>query len=116
MRILITGGAGFVGSHLADRFLADGHEVIAVDNLTTGRMANLENASRSSRFRFVAHDVVEPLHLDAPVDWILHFASPASPPKYLAAPIETLKVNSEGTRHLLDLAVAHQARFFFAST
>jgi nucleoside-diphosphate-sugar epimerase len=116
MRILITGGAGFVGSHLADRFLADGHEVIAVDNLTTGRMANLADASRSDRFRFIAHDVVEPLHLDSPVDWILHFASPASPPKYLAAPIETLRVNAEGTFQLLELARRHGAAFFLAST
>ena len=116
MRILITGGAGFIGSHLTDRFLAEGHEVIAVDNLCTGRMLNLSEAEGGARFRFLKHDVIQPLDIDGHLDWILHFASPASPPKYLDIPIETLRVNSEGTYHLLELALRKRAAFFLAST
>ena len=91
MRILLTGAAGFIGSHLSDRLLADGHDVIGVDNLSTGRLSNLNQARRSARFRFIAHDVIEPLRLDEPLNWVMHFASPASPPKYLHAPVETLR-------------------------
>ena len=116
MRILLTGAAGFIGSHLSDRLLADGHDVIGVDNLSTGRLSNLNQARRSARFRFIAHDVIEPLRLDEPLNWVMHFASPASPPKYLHAPVETLRVNAEGTRHLLELAQRQGAEFFLAST
>jgi len=116
MRVLITGGAGFIGSHLTDRFLEDGHEMIAVDNLSTGRLSNLERASRSPCFQFIEHDFVLPLDLREEVDWVLHFASPASPPKYLRAPVETLRVNAEGTCRLLELARQHGAAFLLAST
>jgi len=111
MRILITGGAGFIGSHLVDRFVDEGHDVVAVDNLCTGRRNNLR-----AGVGFLEHDVVRPLDLDGPLDWILHFASPASPPKYLDIPIETLRVNSEGTYHLLELARRKGSSFFLAST
>src|SRR5258708_23343019 len=97
MRILVAGGAGFIGSHLTDRFLSDGHELIAVDNLCTGRLSNLAAAQLNPRFCFLNHDVTQPLEIDGALDWILHFASPASPPKYLSIPIETLRVNNEGT-------------------
>ena len=116
MRILITGGAGFIGSHLADRFLAAGHEVVAADNLCTGRRINLTAAEAHPRFRFLECDVIQPLDYDGRLDWILHFASPASPPKYLEIPIETLRINSEGTYHVLELARRKGAAFFLAST
>jgi len=111
MRILITGGAGFIGSHLVDRFVDEGHDVVAVDNLCTGRRDNLR-----AGVGFLEHDVVRPLDLDGPLDWILHVASPASPPEYLDIPIETLRVNSEGTYHLLELARRKGSSFFLAST
>ena len=116
-RILLTGAAGFIGSNLSERLLDDGHEVVGVDNFVTGRRENLSSLQGRRGFSFVEADVAEPL--PAPTsrpDWILHFASPASPPKYLAAPTETLRVNAEGTRHLLDLARATGARFLLAST
>jgi dTDP-glucose 4,6-dehydratase len=96
--------------------LAEGHEVIGVDNLSTGRLSNLAQAHSSPHFRFIAHDAAEPLDVQESLDWVMHFASPASPPKYLAAPIETLRVNAEGTRHLLELARRQGAAFFLAST
>ena len=116
MRILLTGAAGFIGSHLADRFLRQGDEVVGVDNFATGRRENLALQLDHPDALFLEHDVSEPLAVDGPLDWILHFASPASPPKYHALAIETLRVNSEGTRLLLELAVQKRAAFFLAST
>jgi len=116
MRVLLTGAAGFVGSHLADRLVADGNVVIGVDNLATGRRSNLAQLSDNRAFRFVQADVSLPIVVDEPIDWILHFASPASPPQYLQRPIETLQVNAEGTRHLLELARQKGAAFLLAST
>ena len=116
MWTLVAGGAGFVGSFLCERLLADDHEVICVDNLSTGRRSNIEALLENPRFRFVEHDVVEPLPLLPRVDRIYHLASPASPPAYQRRPLETLRVNSEGTRRLLELAERDGARFLFAST
>jgi nucleoside-diphosphate-sugar epimerase len=116
MRILLTGAAGFVGSHLTDRFLTDGHEVIGVDNLSTGRYDNLAHLADHPRFYFIEHDVCQPLRIDQPLDWIMHFASPASPPRYLEIPVATMLVNGEGTHHLLEEARRHKASFFLAST
>ncbi|MGA2191839.1 MAG: UDP-glucuronic acid decarboxylase family protein [Nitrospirota bacterium] len=114
-RILITGGAGFIGSHLADRFLLDGHEVICVDNLITGDTGNISHI-KSDRFTFIKYDVTNYLFVEGPLDYILHFASPASPIDYLELPIQTLKVGSLGTHKALGLAKAKRARFLLAST
>ena len=114
-RILITGGAGFIGSHLADRFLADGHEVICIDNLVTGDVANIAHI-KDKRFSFIQYDVTNYLYVDGPLDFILHFASPASPIDYLELPIQTLKVGSLGTHKALGLAKNKNARFLIAST
>lgn len=116
MRTLITGGAGFVGSHLAERFLAEGHEVICVDNLITGTLANLEHLRRNDRFEFRRQDVSHPFEVDGPIDNILHFASPASPVDYLRHPIATLKVGSLGTHNTLGLAKLKKSRYLLAST
>ncbi|MGL4651878.1 MAG: UDP-glucuronic acid decarboxylase family protein [Caldilineaceae bacterium] len=116
MRILVTGGAGFLGSHLCDRLLAEGHEVIAMDNLITGSTDNIAHLAGESRFRFVRHDVTNYIYLKGPLDAILHFASPASPVDYLELPIQTLKVGSLGTHNALGLALAKGARFLLAST
>jgi len=116
MRILLTGAAGFIGSHLTDRLIADGHAVIGVDNLSSGRLANLEHLRSSERFEFVKADAVDRLAVRGPFDWVMHFASPASPPRYMLDPIATLRVNSEGTRNLLDLARENGSKFFLAST
>lgn len=116
MRTVITGGGGFVGSHLCERFLAEGHEVICVDNLLTGHRRNLVHLLDNRAFRFLEHNISEPLHIEGPVDNILHFASPASPADYLAHPIPTLKVGSLGTHNALGLAKAKDARFLLAST
>jgi dTDP-glucose 4,6-dehydratase len=113
---VITGGAGFIGSHLCDRFINDGHEVICVDNLLTGGRRNIEHLMACPSFRFIAHNVSEPIAIDGPVDNVLHFASPASPVDYLAHPIPTLKVGSLGTHNALGLAKAKDARFLLAST
>ncbi len=116
MRTVITGGAGFVGSHLCERFLAEGHEVICVDNLLTGHRRNIASMVDNPRFQFIEHNISAPLHLDGSVDNVLHFASPASPADYLEHPIPTLKVGSLGTHNALGLAKAKDARFLLAST
>jgi dTDP-glucose 4,6-dehydratase len=116
VRTVITGGAGFIGSHLCERFLAEGHEVICVDNFITGNAANVEHLHASGRFTFRHHDISQPLLIDGPVDNILHFASPASPVDYLRHPIQTLKVGSLGTHNTLGMAKLKQARFLLAST
>lgn len=116
MRVLVTGVAGFLGSHLAEKLLKEGHEVLGVDNLSTGQRRNLERLERYPGFTFLRGDVRQPLEVAGPLDWVMHLASPASPPRYLRLPLETLLVNAEGTRHLLDLSLAKGARFFLAST
>jgi dTDP-glucose 4,6-dehydratase len=115
-RVVITGGAGFLGSHLCGRALAEGHEVVCVDNLVTGRLENLKHLLDRSDIEFLEHDVTKPFEVAGPVDYILHFASPASPIDYLELPIQTLKVGSLGTHNSLGLAKAKGARFFLAST
>jgi dTDP-glucose 4,6-dehydratase len=112
---LVTGGAGFLGSHLCDELLRRGHRVICVDNVETGSLANVAHI-RVPEFRFVHVDIIEPYFIDEPVDVIYHFASPASPIDYLRLPLHTLKVGSYGTHHTLGLAKAHRARFVTAST
>jgi len=116
MRTLITGGAGFVGSHLCERFLALGHEVLCVDNCITGTPVNVEHLKDHPGFAFLQHNVSEPIEIDGPVDNVLHFASPASPVDYLKYPIQTLKVGSLGTHNTLGLAKAKGARYLLAST
>lgn len=116
MRVLITGGAGFLGSHLTDRFLSEGHEVIAMDNLITGTTDNIAHLAGHPRFMFIKHDVTNYIYVDGPLDAILHFASPASPIDYLELPIQTLKVGALGTHKALGLAKAKGARFLLAST
>jgi dTDP-glucose 4,6-dehydratase len=116
MRTLITGGAGFIGSHLCERFLADGHEVLCVDNLITGTLANIDHLRANPHFAFIRHDISHPLEIEGPLDNILHFASPASPEDYLRHPIPTLKVGSLGTHNTLGLAKLKKARFLLAST
>jgi dTDP-glucose 4,6-dehydratase len=116
MRAVVTGGAGFLGSHLCDRLLAEGWEVLALDNLITGDESNLAHLEGNARFRFEHADVNEPFRVDGNIDYVFHFASPASPPDYLKYPIETLKVGSIATMHTLDLAKAKGARFLLAST
>ncbi|MCS7030695.1 MAG: NAD-dependent epimerase/dehydratase family protein, partial [Gloeomargarita sp. SKYG116] len=114
--VLLTGAAGFVGSHLTDRLVQEGYRVIAVDNCCTGSWSNLAHWDGHPQVQRVEHDVITPLAIDEPLDWVMHFASPASPPKYLAMPVETLRVNAEGTYHLLELARRQGAQFFLAST
>jgi len=116
MIALVTGGAGFVGSHLCERLVRDGATVYCVDNLVTGRLANVASLRGQAGFVFARHDVVAPLPILPRLDRIYHLASPASPPAYQRHPIETLRVNGEGTRHLLELAARDGARFLFAST
>ena len=116
MRILVTGGAGFLGSHLCDRLLAEGHDVIAMDNLITGSVDNIAHLAGNRRFHFIHHNVTNYIYLKGPLDAILHFASPASPVDYLELPIQTLKVGSLGTHNALGLALAKGARFLLAST
>jgi dTDP-glucose 4,6-dehydratase len=112
---MVTGGAGFLGSHLCDRLLAGGHRVICVDNLDTGSLQNIEHI-RDDGFRFLQHDLTKPLHIDDEVDFVYHLASPASPIDYARLPLHTLKVGSYGTHHMLGLAKVKRARFLLAST
>ena len=115
MHILLTGAAGFLGSHLADRLLADGHSVLGVDNLCTGALCNLEHLAREPRFSLIEHDICRPFDF-GPVDYVYNFASPASPVNYHQLGIETLDVGSSGTRNALDLARRYNAGFLHAST
>ena len=115
-RAVITGGAGFLGSHLCERLLAAGDEVVCVDNLLTGRTENIAHLLARTDFRWIEHDVTRPFEVPGPVDYVLHFASPASPIDYLELPIQTLKVGSLGTHNSLGLARAKGARFLLAST
>ncbi|GAB4403602.1 MAG: SDR family oxidoreductase [Microscillaceae bacterium] len=115
-RVLITGAAGFLGSHLAERFTKEGNAVVGMDNLITGDMRNIEHLMPLKEFEFYHHDVSKYVHVAGPVDYILHFASPASPIDYLKIPIQTLKVGSLGTHNLLGLAFAKKARILVAST
>jgi dTDP-glucose 4,6-dehydratase len=116
MRILITGGAGFIGSHLCDRLLAEGHQVIAMDNLITGSTRNIEHLAGNDNFRFIKHDVTEYIYVEGHLDAVLHLASLPSPVDYLNEPIKTLKVGALGTHKALGLARAKGARFLLAST
>ena len=113
---VVTGGAGFLGSHLCDRLLSEGHHVVCIDNLITGDTANIAHLFGNERFRFVKHDVTNYIFIDGPVHNVLHFASPASPIDYLKLPIQTLKVGSLGTHKALGLAMEKKARFLIAST
>ncbi len=115
-KVMITGGAGFIGSHLCERFLADGHEVICVDNFITGNADNIAHLLPEKRFSFIHQDVTQYIYVKGPLDAILHFASPASPVDYLELPIQTLKVGSLGTHKALGLAKEKGARFLLAST
>lgn len=116
MRVLITGAAGFLGSHLSDRFLQEGHQVLGMDNFITGSMSNLEHLSGNPNFEFIQHDISDFTFVPGKIDAILHFASPASPIDYLKYPIQTLKVGSLGTHNLLGVAKDKGARYFLAST
>jgi dTDP-glucose 4,6-dehydratase len=116
MRVLITGGAGFLGSHLTDRFLADGHEVVGLDNFITGHPDNIAHLASEQRYEFIQHNISTYTYVKGPLDGVLHFASPASPIDYLELPIPTLKVGALGTHNALGLAKEKGARFFLAST
>ncbi len=116
MRTLITGGAGFVGSHLCERLLAEGHSVVCVDNFITGRPVNVQHLLDNPKFKMIVHDASQPLYVDGLVDNVLHFASPASPVDYVKSSIQTLKIGSLGTWVALGIAKAHGARFLLAST
>ena len=113
---LVTGGAGFLGSHLCDELLSRGHRVICVDNLETGSLANIEHIRDAQRFEHLNLDIIEPYHVQEPVDFVYHLASPASPIDYLRLPLHTLKVGSYGTHHTLGVAKHKRARFLLAST
>ena len=114
--VVVTGGAGFIGSHLCDHYIEKGHGVVCVDNFLTGSRRNIKHLLKDKNFRLVTHDITKPLYLKVPVDTVLHFASPASPVDYLRYPIKTLKVGSLGTHNALGLAKDKKARFLLAST
>jgi len=116
MKVIVTGGAGFIGSHLCDYLLDNGHEAICIDNLLTGSEENISHLLKNENFEFINHDVTEFIRVDGDLDYILHFASPASPIDYLELPIQTLKVGSLGTHNALGLAKAKNAKFLLAST
>src|ERR1700750_3093142 len=116
MRILISGAAGFLGSHLTDLLLGQGHDVVGVDNFITGKRQNIAHLRDNARYSFVEHDVIQPLELAGDIDRIYHMASPASPIGYVKHQVATLKVNSQGTWNLLELACDKGARFLMAST
>ncbi len=116
MRVLITGGAGFIGSHMADRLIAEDHQVIAMDNLVTGDLANIAHHRSNPNFEFIHHDISNHIHVAGHLDWVLNFASPASPIDYMEFPIQTLKVGALGTHNALGLAKAKGAKFVLTST
>ena len=116
MRILIAGAAGFIGSHLCDRLLGEGHEIIGLDNLLTGSPSNLAHLEGNPRFSFIRHDITEPCDVPGPLDLVFNLASPASPKDYLAHPVETLRTGAEGSRNLLELALKKGAAYVLAST
>jgi dTDP-glucose 4,6-dehydratase len=116
VRVLVTGGAGFIGSHFTDRLLEEGHHVLVMDNLITGNFNNIAQHQGNTRFEFIHHNVSNHIHLIGDIDWVIHFASPASPIDYLNLPIETLKVNSLGTHNTLGLALAKKSKYLLAST
>lgn len=116
MRAVVTGGSGFLGSHLCDKLLAEGWEVLAIDNFITGAKSNVKHLRNNKNFRFAEGDVSKPLKVSGKLEYVLHFASPASPPDYLKHPIATMMVGSAGTQNALELALAKKARFFLAST
>ena len=115
-RSLVTGGAGFLGSHLCERLLSEGHQVVCVDNFLTGRVDNIQHLMERDDFHFIEHDISVPIHIATKIDNVLHFASPASPIDYLELPIQTLKVGSLGTHNSLGIAKEHGARYLLAST
>src|SRR6516225_2456903 len=115
MRALVTGGAGFLGSYLCEALLAEGHSVVAIDNLLTGRVTNVEHLRREPRFELCKVDIIEPFDI-GPMDYVFHFASPASPVDYMVHGVETLQVGSLGTFHALDIARKYGAKYFVSST
>ena len=116
MRVIVSGAAGFIGSHMCDRLLAEGHTVVALDNFLTGSRRNIAHLAGEPRFRFMEQDITKPFAIDGPVDAVVNMASPASPKDYLEHPIETLDVGSAGTRHMLELALEKNAHFLLTST